>query len=212
MPAKAFYEMDRIGTDESGKGSYFGPLVVAGVKVSEDEERLLTDLGVRDSKKVAASNIKALSESITTNCVHSIVLITPKRYNELYSRMRTINGFLLWAHKTVIKNILRETECEYVVIDDFGSAKLITASFPKIKFDIRKGAEDDIAVAAASIIARDRFLTWFTKAEREYGIALPIGINDDTISCGKVLIEKYGRDMLREVAKLHFKTTDKILE
>ncbi|OYD16177.1 hypothetical protein CH333_04080 [candidate division WOR-3 bacterium JGI_Cruoil_03_44_89] len=204
--------MDRIGTDESGKGSYFGPLVVAGVKVGEDEEKLLADLGVRDSKKIAVSNIRALSESIVTNCIHSIVLVTPKRYNELYSSMRTINGFLLWAHKTAIKNILRETECKYVVVDDFGGAKLIAAAFPRIEFDIRKRAEDDIAVAAASIIARDRFLNWFTKAQREYGIALPIGINDDTIRCGKMLVEKYDRDVLREAAKFHFKTTDKILE
>lgn len=204
--------MNRIGTDESGKGSYFGPLVVAGVKVDEEEERLLASFKVRDSKKIAVSNIKALSEAITTNYIHAIVLVTPKRYNELYSSMRTINGFLLWAHKTVIKNILEETDCRHVVIDDFGSAKLITASFPKIKFDIRKGAEDDIAVAAASIIARDRFLNWFTKAEREYGIPLPIGINDDTIRCGEMLVKKYGKDVLKEVAKLHFKTTDKILE
>jgi ribonuclease HIII len=204
--------MDRIGTDESGKGSYFGPLVVAGVKVGEDEERLLASLGVRDSKKIAISNIKVLSEAIVTNYIHSIVLVTPKRYNELYSSMRSINGFLLWAHKTVIKNILRETECRYVVIDDFGGAKPITAAFPKVEFDIRKEAENDIAVAAASVIARDRFLNWFTKARREYGVDLPLGINDDTIRCGKTLVEKYGRDVLSKIAKLHFKTTDKILE
>ena len=203
--------MERIGTDESGKGSYFGPLVVAGVKIDEDDEKLLEGIGVRDSKKISKSNIKVLSKTIIENCIHSIVLISPKRYNELYPSMRSINGFLLWAHKTVIKNILNESYCDFVIIDDFGSAKSLTPSFSNIKFDIRKRAESDIAVAAASIIARDRFLNWFLGANREYGVDLPIGINDLTIKSGRMLVERHGKDVLKEVAKYHFKTTDKIL-
>ncbi len=203
--------MGRIGTDESGKGSYFGPLVVAGVKVDNDEEEFLAEIGIRDSKKISKSNIRMLSEAIVSNLIHSVVLVTPKRYNEIYSSMRSINNFLLWAHKTVINNILKKTECDSIVIDDFGSAKLIKASFPKIKFDIRKEAEDDLAVAAASILARDRFLNWFTRAEKEYGIQLPVGINDNTVKVGMSLVEKYGDAVLKEVAKYHFRTTDRIL-
>lgn len=204
--------MGRIGTDESGKGSYFGPLVVAGVKVDEDEERFLEEIGIKDSKKVSKSNIRILSEAIATNFIHSVVLVTPKRYNELYSSMRSINGFLIWAHKTVISNILKKSYCDFVVIDDFGGAKLIKASFPKLTFDIRKGAEDDLAVAAASIIARDRFLSWFPKASSEYGIEFPVGINELTIKAGRTLVEKYGKGALREVAKYHFKTTDAVIK
>ncbi len=202
--------MNRIGTDESGKGAYFGPLVAAGVRIGNEEEKLLKDIGVKDSKKVSPSNIKAMSETILANCVTSIVVITPKRYNELYPRMRTINGFLIWAHKTVIKNILKESDTDLVVIDDFGSAKIIASAFPKLKFEIKKNAEEDIAVAAASIIARNRFIEWFIMAKRKYGIDFPIGINDETITCGKRLVSEYGKDTLREVAKLHFRTTDLI--
>lgn len=204
--------MERIGTDESGKGSYFGPLVAAGINVGDGEEKLLQDLGVKDSKRLSSSSIRAMSEAITANYVHSIVLVTPKRYNELYPRMRTLNGFLVWAHKTVIRNILKETDTRFVIIDDFGSARFIKPAFPKLKFEIRKSAEGDLAVAGASIIARDRFLNWFIKTRAEYGIDFTIGINDETINCGKRLVKEYGRDALSKVAKLHFKTTDMIMD
>jgi ribonuclease HIII len=201
-----------IGTDESGKGSYFGPLVVAGVYVTEKSAAGLKEAGVRDSKRLGRGTLHSLAEVIRENYLNSVVFISPRKYNELYPRMKNLNSFLVWAHRKAIKNILKKVECKYVIIDDFGSSRILISSFPEIELDVRPRAEDDTAVAAASILARDEFLNWIEKSSILFKTPLPIGINEETIRIGKSLIKNYGRDVLSRVAKLHFKTTHKIIE
>ncbi|NOR21778.1 MAG: ribonuclease HIII, partial [Candidatus Aminicenantes bacterium] len=104
-------EKGHIGTDESGKGDYFGPLVVAGVFVPEEQQNVLTELGIRDSKKISDNRIRELAILLKKGYKHSLVAIGHERYNELYTKLRNLNKILAWAHSRAIENILEEVNC-----------------------------------------------------------------------------------------------------
>ena len=206
----------RIGVDESGKGDYFGPLVVAGALVEPDEEHQLIRLGVRDSKQISDNSIRQIAGELQKILPHSKVVIGPKRYNELHQKMRNVNRILAWAHARAIENLLEKHHIRLAVSDQFGDESyLLSALLEKgkeIKLLQRAKGEEDLAVASASIIARAEFLSRLEQLSREFGIDLPKGISEQTIEAGKKLVAKSGVEVLEEVAKLHFKTTIKIQE
>ena len=200
-----------IGTDESGKGDFFGPLVVAGVQVTPANKEKFIELGIKDSKKLNDSTIKKLAAFIRNNSVHSVVVMTPKKYNELYSKFKNLNKLLAWGHARAIENILEKSPCTYALSDKFGDERLIQNALMKngreIKLDQRVRAESDIAVAAASIIARAEFVKRMDELALKYGIDFPKGASDKVVQKGKDFVKKYTVNDLNEVAKLHFKTT-----
>ncbi|MCD7879450.1 MAG: DUF3378 domain-containing protein, partial [Candidatus Gastranaerophilales bacterium] len=94
-----------IGTDESGKGDFFGALVIAGVQVNETNSQKFINAGIKDSKKLDDKKILQLANLIKANSVHSVVVITPQKYNELYYKFNNLNKLLAWGHARAIENI-----------------------------------------------------------------------------------------------------------
>lgn len=203
-----------IGTDECGKGDFFGPLVVAAVHVDNKTKKLLSQIGVRDSKDLGDPQIKILAGKIKTVIEGNfqIVQINPAKYNELYNKFLNLNKLLNWAHSKAIDNLLDNTECKYVITDKFSRKELDVSAFAKhsdVEFVLETKAEKYIGVAAASIIARDSFVKWFGDHQRS-GLSLPKGSSIETEKFAKNLLKKIGNDKLGELAKLHFKTFKKI--
>ena len=204
-----------IGSDESGKGDYFGPLVVAGVLVDNEISELLKNLGVKDSKKLSDNSISKLAREISKLCHHSIVTIGPERYNELYNEIRNLNCLLAWGHSRAIENILKTEQCDYALADKFGDEKfIINALMQKgktIELKQKTGAESDVGVAAASILARAEFLHRLTMLSAKYGMDFPKGASPAVIRAGREFVKRYGKERLKEVAKIHFRTTKSVL-
>ncbi len=208
--------IERIGIDESGKGDYFGPLVIAAVFVDATTQGELKLMGVRDSKKLSDGRILALAPDIKTICPHSIIAIGPQKYNELYAKIKNLNRLLAWGHAKALENLLeRGVTCERAISDQFGDARLILNVLQekgrKIVLEQRTKAESDLAVAAASILARAEFLLRLKRLSGEVGTTLPKGASPAVELAAKMIIKKHGRERLDSVAKLHFKTTRAVL-
>jgi len=208
-------EKGHIGTDESGKGDYFGPLVVAGVFVPEAQQEVLQELGVKDSKRVSDNRVKEMADLIKKGYKHSVVAIGPEKYNELYGKLRNLNRILAWAHARAIENILEEVACVKAITDQFGDRLFVENAMMKkgknIQLIQRPQAEEDMAVAAASILARAEFLRRLYFLSQDFGIELPKGSSPKSEEVGWELVDKHGKDVLRKVAKVHFKLTPRIL-
>lgn len=203
-----------IGSDECGKGDFFGPLVVAAVFVNEETKKLLAKIGVRDSKDLSDYMITPLAKEIKkiVGKNFEIVRINPHKYNELYKQFNNLNKLLNWAHSKAIDNLLDNTACKYVITDKFSKKELDVVSLSKhsdVEFIQETKAEKYIGVAAASILARDSFVDWFESHSRK-GLVLPKGSSIETEKFAKKLLQKIGEEKLNELGKLHFKTFAKI--
>lgn len=203
-----------IGTDESGKGDFFGPLCVAGVLIDEKNRQLFIDLGIKDSKTLKDADMIKMAQQIQKHSVHSVIAISNTKYNELYANFKNLNKLLAWGHARVIENILEKQPCEYALSDKFGDESLIQNALMKhgktIKLDQRVRAESDIAVAAASVLARATFVQKMKTMENFYGLKFPKGCNNIVKTSSKEFIQKYGKERLIEVCKAHFKTYNEI--
>jgi ribonuclease HIII len=207
-----------FGVDESGKGDFFGPLVIAGVYVDRGIARKLVDAGVQDSKRIGSdARIRGLSETIrkTADGLVETVLIGPQRYNELYEKFGNLNKLLGWGHARVIENLLgKKPDCPRALSDQFADARVVERSLlrhgRKIDIQQRTRAESDIAVAAASILAREGFINWLERRGKELGVRLERGVSENVKETAKKLVEMSGPQALREVAKVHFRTAHEI--
>jgi ribonuclease HIII len=210
-----------IGTDESGKGDFFGPLVCAGVYVNEATAALLQGMGVRDSKRLSDQRCRELAAGITATCrdQYSVVEISPARYNDLYEQFRregkNLNTLLAWAHARVLENLLRRVECRRAITDQFADPRFVQAKLQErgkqIELVQMPRAEAHVAVAAASVLARARFLERLEELSAQFGMALPKGASAAVVEAGQTLVRRFGAPALRLVAKLHFKTTAQVL-
>ena len=205
----------RIGIDESGKGDYFGPLVIAAVFVTPEVEPDLRLMEVRDSKRISDGRILEMAPDIRLVCPHSVVAIGPQRYNEIYPKMRNLNRLLAWGHARALENLLERVECNLAISDQFGDERFIlTALLEKgkqIRLIQRTKAESDLAVAAASILARAEFLLRLKRLADELGLPLPKGASPQVEMAARMIVKKHGRERLATVAKMHFKTTQAVL-
>ena len=203
-----------FGVDESGKGDFFGPLAIAGVYVDHGIARKLLDAGVQDSKRIGSdARIRSLAQTIrkTTNGLVEAVMIGPQRYNELYEKFGNLNKLLGWGHARVIENLLeKKPDCPRSLSDQFADARVVEQSLLRHgrKIDIRQRtkAESDVAVAAASIVAREAFINWLERRGKELGFRLERGASANVKEIAKKLVETKGPGALREVAKVHFRT------
>jgi ribonuclease HIII len=205
----------QIGIDESGKGDYFGPLVIAGVYVTREQEEQLRAAGIRDSKLLSDMKAAALSNQIRGLCPHTIVAIGPERYNSLYDSFKNLNRLLAWGHARAIENLLEKVSCDRVVADQFGDERFLKSALMgkgrTVTLVQKPRAEEEVAVAAASIVARADFLRRLQELGTRYGVSLPKGANDAVIAAGKAFVKRHGVDNLGQVAKLHFRTTANVL-
>jgi ribonuclease HIII len=208
-----------FGIDESGKGDFFGPLVISGAYVDRDIARHLLSLGVTDSKRISSDNrIHLLADEIsrTPGLVSNVVLIGPEKYNQLYEKFANLNDLLAWGHARVIENLLqRKPDCKRSLSDKFANEKVIKRALLKlareIQIDQRTKAESDIAVAAASILARDKFVRWLENRSKVLGVQLPKGVSEAVKSAAKTVLKNGGRNSLGTIAKMHFKTAIEVL-
>jgi ribonuclease HIII len=213
--------LPHIGTDESGKGDYFGPLVVSGVLMDTHTKPELEGIGVKDSKLLSDSRCRELAGKIRTICRgrYEEVEISPERYNKLYEEFRkegkNLNHLLAWGHARAIENLLEHHPCTHAVADQFGDAHYLQSHLMEKGKQIHliqvpKG-ERDLAVAAASILSRDRFLARLEKLGQEYKMELPKGASKTVVAVAKQIVEKKGAQELRRLAKIHHRTTSKVL-
>lgn len=203
-----------IGTDESGKGDFFGPLVIAGVLADEKNAQYFLDLGIKDSKKLSDKKMLSLAVEIKKVAPYSIIAISNSKYNELYANIKNLNKLLAWGHARAIENILNTSHCEYALSDKFGDEALIKSALMKngrsIRLEQMCKAESDIAVAAASVLARATFVQKMQEMENTYGIKFQKGCSPLVKAVASEFIQKYGKARLKEVCKAHFKTYNEV--
>ncbi len=203
-----------IGTDESGKGDYFGPLVVGAVCVDGDVREKLLSLDVRDSKTTTDKKARRLAEHIQAEIACSIVVIGSERYNELYSKIKNLNRLLAWGHARAIENLLDKCGVGLAVADQFGDPRFLESVLMKkgrsIKLIQQTKAERHIGVAAASIIARAKFLEYLDKYSSLHDMAFPKGAGPAVDKAAAEFSRRHGYDALVKVAKLHFKNSQKV--
>ena len=202
-----------LGIDESGKGDFFGPLVVAGVYVNSPIARALLDVGIRDSKRITSDNkIRTLSAAIRAipGIAFEIVSISPERYNDLYEKFANLNKLLAWGHARVIENLLeKRPECPRALSDQFANRRVLEEALMdkgrEINIEQRTKAESDLAVAAASILAREGFIDWLDRGGEEIGRPLPRGASPQVREAIDELTESHGTEIFEKFAKTHFK-------
>jgi ribonuclease HIII len=204
-----------IGVDESGKGDFFGPLVIAGVCGTPEQLAALTALGVRDSKTIADGKVTTLADEIRRVCVHDVVVVNPEKYNQLYSKIRNLNRLLGWGHARVIENLLAGTTATTAISDKFGDDRFIVSNLQEkgktIKLIQMVRGEAHPAVAAASVIARAEFLRRMEILSHQFGMVLPRGASSLVDEAGRRLVAMQGEQVLAQVAKTHFKNYSRIV-
>jgi ribonuclease HIII len=196
-------ELPIIGTDESGKGDYFGPLVSAGVYIDEQSARDLIACGAKDSKRLSDNKNSELAYEIND------------LYEQFKKEKKNLNTLLAWGHAKAIEEILSKVDCKVAIADQFADERFILGKLQekgkKLKLIQMHKAEQNIAVAAASILARARFLEKLHRLSDEYKTDLPKGVSRTVIESARKIVDLHGKETLRKVAKLHFKTTFKVL-
>jgi ribonuclease HIII len=224
-PAELPAEGPWIGTDESGKGDYFGPLVSAAVFADDEVAERLRAIGVQDSKQLTDKRVRALAPLVRQTVGKGrfkVTPINPARYNALYADFKAegknLNSLLAWGHTRSIEELLAGgLHPRYAIVDQFADGRyirerlmtearqsgLVVFQFPK--------AETNLAVAAASIIAREAFLDWLDRTSAKMGLTLPKGASPQVVEAARRIVASGGHAALAEVAKLHFKTTEKVM-
>jgi ribonuclease HIII len=211
--------MPRLGVDESGKGDFFGPLCIAGAYVNEAVVKAWKDSGIRDSKHISSDKrIRELADLIrkTPGCVTSVVPIGNEAYNRLYAKMSSVNTLLAWGHARVIENLMGQKHRMTpppvrAISDQFAAnkdtvAKALMPLGRSIELLQKHRAEEDLAVAAASILARDEFVRRLGLLEKQYEMVLPKGASAAVDAAAKDFIARNGAENLPKIAKMHFRT------
>ena len=207
-----------FGIDESGKGDFFGPLVIAGVFTDRAVAQTFLQNGIQDSKRIGSdTRIRALAKIIrkTPGVVFDVVLIGPERYNDLYEKFANLNRLLGWGHARVIENLLaKRPDCPHALSDKFADAQVIEKALlqhgQQIKLEQRTKAESDLAVAAASIMAREAFIDWLERTGKRVGLQLPRGVSAPVKEAARQIVEREGPEALRRYAKTHFRTAHEV--
>ncbi len=214
LTGEDFIEPDSyIGSDESGKGDFFGPLVVAAAAVDKDSKQQLRKLYIKDSKEYSDTEISSTAPTIKEILKNRFIVrvVKPQEYNTLYERYLNLNRMLAFLHSDTIKELLPKTKCNDIIVDKFGNEKLLIAGFSgmerKIKLHQFTKGERYIGVAAASILAREAFISWFDEIKEKTGISLPKGASDKVIEALRIMVNKYGDESKVRLVKMHFKNS-----
>lgn len=214
-----YYNTNAVGSDEVGTGDYFGPIVVTATYVKKEDIPFLEKLGVGDSKKIDDSKILKIAPEIAKRVKYRSIILSNKEYNEKYTKNINMNKIKAIMHNKVLYQLMTEEKpnVDYIIVDEFAKEARYYDYLDDVK-DVQRGitfitkAEDkNLAVASGSIISRYIFLKEFDKLCDSIHIPLPKGAGKDVDSIGEEVVERYGKDKLKEIAKLNFKNTDRIL-
>jgi ribonuclease HIII len=213
------YNASCIGSDEVGTGDYFGPIVVTAAYVNKENIKWLESIGVKDSKKLTDDKILEIVPEIIKKIPYKSIILSNKEYNERYNENTNMNKLKAILHNNVLFKLSHEIrDYEYIVVDEFAQ-KYVYYNYlkesPNVVRNITfmtKGEDKCLAVACASLISRFIFIKEFDKLSEKVDEFLPKGASDAVTDMGKKLVNKFGDNILHDVAKLNFKNTDKILE
>jgi ribonuclease HIII len=197
-----------IGADESGKGDYFGPLVVCAAYIHKKEYKKFYKLNIRDSKKIDDKIISKIFEA--ENFKYEVKILKPEEYNVKIERYKNLNIVLTETYKEIITKLKNNTGCEKIVIDAYQAPEKIIKSFDYKISAMTRAEEKELSVALASIIARYFFLEEMKKMSAKYSLEFPKG-SSNVINFARTFVERYGKEELFKVAKIHFSLTQKIL-
>ena len=214
-----YHNCSSVGSDEVGTGDYFGPIVVTAAYVKKEDVEKLEKLGVGDSKKITDEKIKKITPELIKIVKYRSMILTNKEYNEKYTKNINMNKIKAILHNKVLYQLISEEKpnIDYIIVDEFARETRYyeyLTGIPNIQKNITfmtKAEDKNLAVAAASIISRYIFLKEFDKLADSIHIPLPKGAGKDVDKIGEEVVEKYGEDKLREIAKINFKNTDRIL-
>jgi len=216
---KVIFNNPAIGSDEVGTGDYFGPIVVTASFVSKEDQQFLIDLGVKDSKKITDETIIKIAPKIIERIPHSTLILDNESYNKYHTDDINMNKFKAILHNKVLLNLIKkDLPYKQIVIDQFVNEKKYYEYIKDAKEVVKnitfftKAEDKFLCVAAASIISRFVFLKKMDELSKEIGMELPKGAGDQVDETAKKIVEKYGFDKLKSIAKLNFKNTDKIKE
>ena len=206
------------GSDEVGTGDYFGPVVVAACIVEEKDVEFLTNLGIQDSKKMKDDYIRQVAGKIEAVCPHSIMIVSNEKYNHI-QQTNNINAIKAKLHNFAYINLKKKgyTLPSLMVIDQFVNEKKYFEYLKNENEVIRnlrfetKAESQYLAVACASVLARDTFLRYWDKMEEKYDFIFPKGAGSNVDAQAKKFIDCFGMEELKKVAKIHFKNTEKAL-
>lgn len=203
-----------IGIDEAGKGDFFGPLVIAAVRVRVEDLAWLAQLGVGDSKQINDKTIRPMASELKKVLPHHVIRLMPEKYNELYTRFGNLNRLLAWGHAASSEKVLESAPAELILSDQFTKEPIVTRYFKgpgkDCRYVQRTKAETDAAVACASILARAEFLWGMHELSEKHGMLLHNGAGEPTIADARRFLARFGVDALAGVAKTHFKTMETI--
>ena len=213
------YYSSSIGSDEVGTGDYFGPIVVTSAYVSRDNIEWLESIGVKDSKKLTDDKILEIVPQIIKKIPYKSIILSNKEYNERYNENTNMNKLKAILHNNVLFKLRNEiTNYDYIVVDEFAN-KYVYFNYlkesPNVVRNITfmtKGEDKCLAVACASLISRYIFIKEFDKLSDKVDEFLPKGASDAVNDMGIKLVNKFGKDILKDIAKLNFKNTEKILK
>ena len=217
---KKYYYCSSVGSDEVGTGDYFGPIVVTATYVSKENIDFVESLGIKDSKKATDEMILKIVPQLVKKIPYRSLILTNQEYNEKYSHDINMNKIKAIMHNKVLYQIMNELqpEVDYIIVDEFAKEARYYDYIKDAK-NIQKGitfmtkAEDkNLAVAAASMISRYIFLKEFDKLCDQVKLPLPKGAGKDVDAIGEELVDIYGEEKLKEVAKYNFKNTQRILK
>ena len=214
-----YHNCSSVGSDEVGTGDYFGPIVVTAAYVKKEDVERLEKLGVGDSKKITDEKIKKITPELIKIVKYRSMILTNKEYNEKYTKDINMNKIKAILHNKVLYQLMTEEkpDIDYIVVDEFAREKRYyeyLEGIPNIQRNITfmtKAEDKNLAVASASIISRYIFLKEFDKLCDSIHIPLPKGAGRDVDEIGEEVVEKYGEEKLKEIAKYNFKNTDRIL-
>lgn len=217
---KIFINEASVGSDEVGTGDYFGPLVVTASFVSKENISYMQELGVRDSKKLTDDKILKIAPLLIKKIPHTTIILTNKEYNDFHSTDINMNKIKAILHNKCLLSVIKKDGVEYkkIVVDQFEPPKNYYAHLNQVPEKVTnitfmtKAEDQCLSVAASSIISRFIFLNEMNKLSKRFNIEIPLGASTLVDEVGATLITKYGKDILKEIAKLNFKNTEKIYE
>ncbi len=209
------YYANTIGSDEVGTGDYFGPIVVCATYVTKDDIPFLEELGVKDSKKLTDDKILEIVPKIIKKIPYECIILNNKDYNENYNTDMNMNKVKAILHNKVLGKMITKYQADYIVVDQFANPYvyynyLKDTNYVKNITFITKAEDKCLSVACASLISRFVFLKEFDKLGEKLGVFLIKGASDKVDELGLRIVNKYGVDKLKEIAKLNFKNTEKI--
>lgn len=211
-------DISSVGSDEVGTGDYYGPIVVTASYVNKEDIPFLTELGVKDSKKLSDEQILKIVPKIIKKIKYKTIMLSNKEYNKNYGKDMNMNKIKAVLHNKVLTEMVKDNEYDYIVVDQFEPESSyykhlseVPSPLKEITF-ITKAEDKCLSVACSSLISRYIFVKEIDKLGDKYGIFLPKGANYYVEDVGIKLVEKYGVNVLKEVAKLNFSNTDRILK